>query len=365
MKLMVDARVLSSRPCGIGMYAFHYINELRKNPEIELTLVTDVIVSQEIKFLEKAGVAIVTYGKQIFRSAAVLSYFRFVAKVLRERQPEVFWEPNCLLPVSLPGYKGKLVVTIYDMFPLTMPDCFGWKYRQYFRYGVGRTIRQADLICFDSVEAKENTEGFFLDVKKKTSYVCYPIVDRTYKNEGSDPVEEKKTPYFYYIGNVERRKGTDILLRAYELYRAEGGTKDLKVAGGLKDENLKQRLEEMKKVEGFSYLGYVSDDDKKNLFRNCDTFVFPSRGEGFGIPILEAMSEGKPIISSRLSIFEEIIGDCIQYFDMEGTEEAQAAALCRAMLGDVHADRNAYEQVLNRYEKKKLGEAFAEQLKKI
>lgn len=381
MKLIVDARVLSSRPCGIGMFAFRYINELRKQPDVELTLLTDVIVSQEIKALESAGVPIVTYGKSIFRSVAVLDYFRFVAKELRERQPDVFWEPNCLLPIGLPGYKGKLAVTIYDMFPLTMPDCFGWKYRLYFRHGVGQTIRRSDLICYDSVEAKENTEAFFPEAKRKKSYVSYPIViaGRTKRagagdcagtkcsfTEKSAADLEKRTeqaPYFYYIGNVEHRKGVDVLMRAYEMYRAEGGHKELKIAGSLKDENLKDRLEQMKTVPGFSYLGYVSDEDKRTLFRNCDSFVFPSRGEGFGIPILEAMAEGKPVIASRLSVFEEIIGDCVQYFDMEGTVEEQAAALCRAMHGEQSVDSVAYEQVLSRYEKKKLSAAFADQLK--
>ena len=66
MKLIVDARVLSSRPCGVGMYAYRYIRELMKYPNIELTLLTDVVVSNEIKELEAAGVPVVKYGKPIF-----------------------------------------------------------------------------------------------------------------------------------------------------------------------------------------------------------------------------------------------------------------------------------------------------------
>ena len=378
MKLIVDARVMSSRPCGIGMYAFRYIRELCKDPDIQLTLLTDVVESQEIRAMQSEGVPVTAYGKPVFRSAAVLGYFRFVARELRRMQPDVFWEPNCLLPVGLPGYKGKLAVTIYDMFPLTMPDCFGWKYRRYFRYGVGRTIHSADLICYDSREAKDCTEAFFPEAREKEEFVCYPIVEQGSRYDGgpdapvsvdsvSSAIDKngETEPYFYYIGNVERRKGIDVLLRAYELYREEGGYKGLKIAGGLKDEPLGERLEEMKRVEGFSYFGYVSDSEKKQLFENCDTFVFPSRGEGFGIPVLEAMAAGKPVIASRLSVFEEVIGDCIQYFDMEGTAEEQAQALSRAMRNDLDADTAAYEQVLARYEKRKLGEALADRLKRL
>jgi glycosyltransferase involved in cell wall biosynthesis len=106
----------------------------------------------------------------------------------------------------------------------------------------------------------------------------------------------------------------------------------------------------------------VSDEDKKRLFDGCDTFVFPSRGEGFGIPVLEAMAAGKPVIASRLSVFEEVVGDCIQYFDMEGSVEEQAQALCRVMRHELDADVTAYEQVLSRYCPKPLGEAFGRKL---
>ena len=75
------------------MYAFRYINELRKNPEIELTLLTDVAASQEIKALESAGVPVITYGKAIFRSSAG------VFSVRGERTPRA--AARCVLGAQL------------------------------------------------------------------------------------------------------------------------------------------------------------------------------------------------------------------------------------------------------------------------
>lgn len=370
MKLIVDARVLSSRPCGVGMYAYRYIRELMKYPNIELTLLTDVVVSNEIKELEAAGVPVVKYGKPIFRSIGVLGYFNFVKKELRKRQPDLFWEPNCLVPIRLKGYEGALAVTLYDMFPLTMPECFSRLYREYFRRGVESTVMQADLICYDSMEAKHDTELYFPAAKVGPSFVCYPVVDRT-AISGADPVKagadekETKEKYFYYVGNVELRKGVDILLDAYRLYREEGGQKNLIVAGGLKDDCLKDKLEKMREVEGFSYVGYVSEEDKKKLFAECDTFVFPSRGEGFGIPLLESMAAGKPVIASNLSIFQEIIGDCVRYFDVDAGPETRVRALCDAMLEDQVPDLRRYEAVLRCYDPEQRGRIFVERLLKL
>ena len=91
------------------MYAYRYIRELMKYPNSELTLLTDVVVSDEIKELEAEGVPIVQYGKPIFRSVGVLGYFGFVKKELKKRQPDLFWEPNCLVPIKLKGYEHGLV----------------------------------------------------------------------------------------------------------------------------------------------------------------------------------------------------------------------------------------------------------------
>ena len=359
------------------MYAYRYIRELMKYPNIELTLLTDVVVSNEIKELEEAGVPIVKYGKPIFRSIGVLGYFNFVKRELKKRQPDLFWEPNCLVPIKLKGYEGALAVTLYDMFPLSMPECFSRLYREYFRRGVESTVVQADLICYDSMEAKHDTELYFPAAKVGPSFVCYPVVDRT-SICGTDPAKtdgeaaeskqkttESKEKYFYYVGNVERRKGVDILLDAYRLYREMGGQKNLIVAGGLKDEDLKENLEKMKAVDGFSYVGYVSEEDKTRLFAECDTFVFPSRGEGFGIPILEAMAAGKPVIASNLSIFQEIIGDCIRYFDVDAGQETRVRALCDAMLEDQTPDLRMYEAVLRCYDPEQRGRIFAERLLKL
>lgn len=348
------------------MYAYRYIRELMKHPNIEITLLTDVVVSEEIKEFEAAGLSIVQYGKPVFRSVSVLGYFSFVKKELKKRQPDLFWEPNCLVPIKLKGYEGALAVTIYDMFPLTMPECFGRLYREYFRRGVSSTVMQADLICYDSMEAKHDTELYFPAAKVGPSFVCYPVVEQGINDgEANKAGKDASNEYFYYVGNVERRKGVDILLDAYRLYREEGGQKKLIVAGGLKDDSLKEQLEKMKDVEGFSYVGYVSEEEKKKLFAECDTFVFPSRGEGFGIPILEAMAAGKPVIASNLSIFQEIIGEGIRYFDVDAGPETRARALSEAMLEEQTPDLRLYELVLRRYDPEQRGRIFAERLLKL
>ena len=108
MKIVIDARTLGSKPSGIGIYAFNYIKELIKS-EYQIILLTDVAVSEEMEFLKAQKVEIIEYGVSTYRSAQVLKYFDFVKKQLLQIQPELFWEPNILIPRSLSGYKGKIM----------------------------------------------------------------------------------------------------------------------------------------------------------------------------------------------------------------------------------------------------------------
>ena len=93
--------------------------------------------------------------------------------------------------------------------------------------------------------------------------------------------------------------------------------------------------------------------------------MFPSRGEGFGIPLLESMAAGKPVIASNLSIFQEIIGDCVRYFDVDAGPETRVRALCDAMLEEQAPDLRMYEAVLRCYDPEQRGRIFAERLLKL
>ncbi|MBO4494948.1 MAG: glycosyltransferase family 4 protein [Clostridiales bacterium] len=342
MKIVVDARTMGTKPSGIGIYAYNFLCGILDRYDV--ILVTDLATSSEMQHLKERGVKIIEYGKEVYRSSGVFAYFRFIRDILRKEQPELFWEPNILVPISLSGFHGKTVITIHDMFPVTMPQYFGAKYSTYFKFMLKRTLRRTDLILYNSYETKNETEQFFPRAKDVENHVLYIIVPKvSYEGETSDD------GYFLYVGNVEKRKGVDILLSAYKKYAEKGGTKKLVIAGKKRGEaDVDAALHELtgKYPQQFTYKGYVTDEEKNELYAHAGTVLFQSRAEGFGLCVLEAMHFGKKVLASDLSIFREIVGDVVNYFPLAGGAEALAEAMTKEF---AEPDLGKYEEVMSRY----------------
>lgn len=368
MKILIDARTLGSHPGGVGMYTYDYILAMRRDDRFEITILTDIASSQEMMHLAQLDLPIITFGKEIKESAQVLKYFRFVQDSLDYYKPDLFWEPNNLIPVKLLRYEGKIMVTIHDIFPITNPETYGRIYPAYFKHSLKNTLKQADMIVYDSVESKTNLEHFFPQAANLSHYISYIIVRKPNvelqpisPDVYFDNVKIDGQDYFLYLGNIERRKGADLLLHAYTRYRALGGNKLLYLGGAIREPELEELYNQVRqKTPGILALGYVDEEQKDILFRHCSGFVFPSRAEGFGIPIIEAMHYNKPILASNLSIFRETSGDAIHYFNINAAPEEQIENLAQAMLSLNSADFDAYKTITGRYSPEELGRGFCD-----
>lgn len=331
MKLLIDARNLGSKPSGIGMYAYNWIKALEKFDEFDIHVIMDVIESIQAKELQAdEKITIHSYGTFSNKSASVFKYFKYVKRVINEVKPDIFWEINNLAPIKINNPYGKYIVTIHDMFPITMPGCFGKIYPYYFKYGVKKTIDSVDGIIYNSQCTLEETDRFFPNAKNKNSFISYIIIPEIPEMS----VEQKD--YFLYMGNLEKRKGTDILLDAYEMYVSQGGDRELVIAGKVREDDMDERLNELtNRIPSLRYLGYVDDETRTRLYRECGCFVFPSRAEGFGMPVIEAMQCGKPVIASNLEIFRELVGESIDVFGLKD-DGKDAERLCVGLLKQVN-----------------------------
>ena len=352
----MDARSLGTKPSGIGIYIYNLIKELSKDPEYECLLITDVVLSDEMKEFEAQGLRIYRYGKSVKKDFELFSYYRFVQWCIHDCKPNIFWEGNTLVPIKLVNPYGRLFATIHDMFPISDSEHFGRVYPHYFRFGINQTIRYFDTFVYNSVNTKQETERFFPKIKEKNSFVGYIIVpyleDREISDNGS----------FLYIGNLETRKGTDILLNAYRNYRNLGGKKTLRLGGKVRETGIQKLLDEMiKEVEGITYLGYLTEEDRNQEYASCNTFLFPSRAEGFGIPIIEVMNYNKPVIAGRLDTLEEIVGNSITYFSLENDPVGNLTA---EMLKETKkVDEEKYKKTVDKYSSETLGDYYKKFIK--
>lgn len=366
--LMVDARTMGSRPSGIGMYLYNFLKEIVKDSRIRLILISDVDTSPEIQDIKNNNVEIYLYGKKVFRSIGVFRYFDYVRKIVKKIQPDLFWEPNILLPLPLKGYGGKVILTIHDIFPITTPKNYSFIYRIYFRFLLNKSIKQTDIILYDSDFSRKETEKYSKLAMTKENFLTYVIINQM---QGENLQTGQEQDYYLYVGYLGRRKGTDILIDAYKKYICKGGDKQLYLAGGVSNHEMLKLIKEINlfleaKGKGkIIYLGYVSAEDKQKYIRNCSCFLFPSRAEGFGMPIIEVMAYYKPVIASDLEIFKELIGDTIYYYHREKLDEQEAEQLAKKMIEfDLWetekklVDKEKYNLVIKKYLPETLGKRF-------
>ena len=159
---------------------------------------------------------------------------------------------------------------------------------------------------------------------------------------------------------MEKRKGVDILLNGYREYRYRKGTKKLVVAGKMLEDDIERLLYEVQQeCGGVEYLDYVTDEKKHELYAHCSCFLFPSRAEGFGMPILEAMKHKKPVIVANLDIYNEIADGCLNTFEMQGFNKInfQIDSFVQQMFDyNKEIDEEAYNAAIERYSPERLGE---------
>jgi glycosyltransferase involved in cell wall biosynthesis len=259
---------------------------------------------------------------------------------------DLYHFPDFALP---PIRRGKSVITVHDLSFLLVPDCAEDGLRAHLERVLPPSVRGADFITADS-ENTRNELTTLLDASPSKVEVVYGGVDSRFKPIVDPDVLEAARrrygldyPFMLYVGTIEPRKNLGRLLRAYTQLRSRHEIKHrLVVAGGLGwlYQDVLREIEDLAAEHEVAFLGRVSDDDLPALYSLCDLFVFPSLYEGFGLPPLEAMACGRPVLCSNTSSLPEVVGDAgvlVSPYDVDGLSNAMADLLAepekRAMLG--------------------------------
>ena len=261
-------------------------------------------------------------------------------------------DPSRAMLATLSGSLFNIVFDYIFMFPIEYVEYFGRVYNIYFKHNLKKTLKNTDMILYNSEQTKRTTEKFFPEAKDIDNVNAYII---------SNPVRKKwistDENYFLYIGNMEKRKGVDLLINGYLKYKELGGKKKLILGGKMQEDDINTLVHDaMEKDKDITYLDYVAHNKKLELYAGMSAFVFPSKAEGFGMPIIEVMRFNKPIIASNLPIFDEITDGNINTFDLYCSADEQIKNLAQIMLNyNANVDESAYEAVVNRYLPERLG----------
>ncbi len=236
---------------------------------------------------------------------------------------------------SLPTLRKPLrMVVVHDLGFVDCPQFIAAGNRSFLRKWVPYSIRHSDVILTISEFTKQRIAQEYGVPEGRIHVVPIP--------PGKMPEPDDKVigrlglsgGYMLFVGTIEPRKNILGLVEAYDRLPAELSKRfPLVLAGGKgwNDETTLARIEELR-AKGLRIIqtGYVSNRERTALFRHATLCVQPSHYEGFGMPILEAMAEGKPVICSDLAVFHEVAGDVGVFFD-QNDPDSIAAAMTRVL----------------------------------
>jgi len=241
-------------------------------------------------------------------------------------------------PLLMPARRAAQVVTIHDLYFLDTPGNTAAEIRRDYPSLAGAHARRSDAV----ITVSEHTAGQIcsrLDVPRERVAICSPGAPSW------APVEryERAGPILF-MGTIEPRKNVATLLRAYaELLARNPDAPPLTLAGKVAPacQALLQELERPPLAGRAVHVGYVSGSARERLYREASMLVLPSLDEGFGMPALEAMTVGVPVVASNRGALPEVVGDAGLLVDPH-----DASALARAMervLADPGAARRLVE----------------------
>lgn len=328
---------LDRAPTGIGRYTIELLRAFAKFPERpEIVLLTterldraELLESFEHHPLPGCRLlpALLTYGNLAVSFAA------------RRYRLDLVHDPNGIAPFLGPSGGARRVVTIHDACAYVHPKehnrLDNWRYRVL----LPRAARNANLVLTDSAHSQQDLARY-LGVSPTRSRVVACGVSSRFRPVPAG--EERRAvlacygisePYILYVGAVNARKNIVRLLEAYARLRLRFPRISLVVAGKRQWQTaeIDRAFGQLTRQGQIHFIGYVNDSDLPALYSAAEVFVFPSLYEGFGLPVLEAMACGTPVIASRSSSIPEVVGDAailVDPIDVDSIAAGIERALC-------------------------------------
>jgi glycosyltransferase involved in cell wall biosynthesis len=248
---------------------------------------------------------------------------------------DIFHSPDFVLP---PVRRARTMLTVHDLSFMRYPECADAHLRAYLNKVVPRSVRRADLVLADSQHTKDDLAEL-LDVDADRIEVIYPGVEERFRPIGDKAtLEEVRKRYslpprfVLGLGTLQPRKNFTRLIEAYSLLITHYPFLQLVIVGGKGwlYEEIFAAVEELGLEEKVIFAGFVADGDLPALYNLADLFVFPSLYEGFGLPPLEAMACGTPVITSNASSLPEVVGEAglmVEATDVKALAEAMKRVL--------------------------------------
>jgi alpha-1,3-rhamnosyl/mannosyltransferase len=316
VRVAIDARKLHDY--GIGTYVRNLLRELaRQNDDAEYVL---LCAPADVGALRDLGSrfhpCVVRAGSYSAREQWAVPW------ALRRADVDLFHAPHYVVP---PLTTRRFVVTIHDCIHLRFPQYLPSRGAFYYARAMLTMAARRSARVLTVSQASKDDILHYLKVPSDKVEVIYNALDTTLAGEPTPEdvarVRERfllTSPFILYTGNIKPHKNVDRLIEAFSILR-RSGVEDVKllIIGDeiSKYPNLRRLVHRFQIHQHVRFLGFVPDATLAVLYRQAAVFVFPSLYEGFGLPPLEAMAAGAPVITSNISSLPEVVGDAAILID--------------------------------------------------
>lgn len=334
--ICIDTRMWGVNHTGIGVYVEQLIANLPETKDHQIVLITTRESEQELKLSR--------FKKYVahYHPYSNLAQFEILGLLLRIK-PDVLHVPHFTIPVL---WSGKVIITIHDLIKhiskgadttTRSPIIYWAKYFQYLLIVWFAVKRAAKIIV-----PTRYWQGILManyNLPKGKIIVTNEGVSEVFYSKSIADIDLPEQPYVLYVGNVYPHKNIPTLLSAISELNGEM-LLIIVCARSVFTERTEKLIAKHNLQKYVKFLGNVSERELVSLYKNARALVFPSLIEGFGLPGLEAMAVGTPVIAARASCLPEVYEDAAIFFEpMDASELAQKINL-------VHTDLKLRQELV-------------------
>lgn len=334
MRIGIDARPLMKQRAGIGTYVYNIVkllNDIDKENEYYLFSCREVYIDFELgnnwhivtESFPVGTLWLACRGKSLIKRYGI----------------EVFWGTQHVLPWG--RIKGtKYVLTICDLAQFRIPG-IGSRYNTIVQKAFvrGSCCRADRILAISEATKYDIVDVFGIETSKIVcTYLAGTQKPEQVSREKIQKVKEKFNiagKYFLYVSTIEPRKNVETIISGFNLFMDDRSDNSesyyMVLAGGLgwKYEGVLSLIEQSRYKDYIIRTGFISQEEKQCLFEGAEAFVYPSLYEGFGIPLLEAMNYGLPIITTSVSSLPEVGQDAVMYMSEPRNADSLSELLYR------------------------------------
>ncbi len=299
MKIGIDCHNLEEKRTGTGRYLMNLLKYWAKEfpPEADQPWAGILYFKNQIpKDVPRSE----NFQNKILKSNSNFWFEHILLpKAIKKDKIDVFFSPSYILPFKIPE-NIKTAVAIHDISYEAHPEWYSWQNRILLRWISRRSVKKADIIFTCSEFTKKEILKYYSINPEKIHVILLAADEKFILNPTI-----KKEKLIFYVGAIFNRRFVSQTIEAFKKIKNKIPDYQLLIAGP----NYTQPFIDIKSEDSITYVDYVRDEELISLYNSANLFIWLSSYEGFGLPPLEAMACGTPVITTGMGSLPEVVGD--------------------------------------------------------